>query len=118
MKAFKAMAEVIKTYIPAETQKEILDALTEDFDELTELIEQSKLTSQRYANKVDAAVEYANKRKDPNAKHFTRWNMTDSHFSGAYGTQMNMQYAVRNMVIECQRVLNNANGAKDGSNRA
>ena len=106
MKAFKAMAEVIKT-LPAETQKEILDSLTEDFDELTELIEQSKLTSQRYANKVDTAFEYANKRKDPNARHFDRWNMMDSHFNGAYETQMNMQYAVRNMIIECQRALNN-----------
>ena len=113
MKAFKAMADVIKT-LPAETQKEILGALTEDFNELNELIEQSKLNNEAARKKVTDAVEYANKRKDPNAKHFTRWNMTDSHFSGAYGTQMNMQYAVRNMVIECQRVLNNANGAKDG----
>ena len=113
MKAFKAMAEVIKT-LPAETQKEILDALTEDFDELTELIEQSKLNNEATRKKVTAAVEYANKRKDPTARHFDRWNMQDSYFSGAYETQMTMQYAVRNMVIECQRALNNGNDAKDG----
>lgn len=110
MKAFKAMADIIKT-LSAETQKEILDALTEDFDELTELIEQSRLNSQGYADKVGTAVEYANKRKDPTARHFSRWNMMDSHFNGAYETQMNMQYAIRNMVVECQQALNNA---KDG----
>ena len=74
MKAFKAMAEVIAK-LPAETQKEILDALTEDFDELTGLIEQSKLNSQSYSDKVGVAVDYANKRKDPNAKHFSRWDI-------------------------------------------
>ena len=110
MKAFKAMAEVIKT-LPAETQKEILDALTEDFDELTELIAQSNLNHEVYFKRVGDAVEYANKRKDPNAKHFDRWSMMDSHYNGAYETQMNMQYAVRNMVIECQKALKNA---KDG----
>lgn len=111
MKAFKAMAEIIKTHLPAETQKEILDALTEDFDELTGLIDQSKLNSQNYSNKVSTSVEYANNRKDPSARHFDRWNMYDSYYSGAYQTQMDMQYVIRNMVIECQRALNNA---KDG----
>ena len=110
MKAFKAMAEVIKT-LPAETQKAIITALDEDFEELTELIEQSKLNNEAARKKVTAAVEYANKRKDPTAWHFDRWNMMDSHFNGAYETQMNMQYAVRNMVVECQQALNNA---KDG----
>jgi hypothetical protein len=110
MKAFKAMAEVIAK-LPAETQKEILDALTEDFDELTGLIEQSKLNSQSYSDKVGVAVDYANKRKDPNAKHFSRWNMEDVYFSGAYSTQMDMQYAIRNMVIECQQVFE---GTGDG----
>lgn len=113
MKAFKAMAEVIKT-LSVETQKEILDALTGDFDELTELIEQSKLNNLAAVKKVSTAVDYANKRKDPNAKHFSRWNMQDSYFSGAYETQMNMQYAIRNMVIGCQEALNNSNDAKDG----
>ena len=110
MKAFKAMAEVIKT-LPAETQKEILDSLTEDFEELTEFIAQSNLNSKSYSDKVGTAVEYANKRKDPNAKHFSRWNMQDSYYSGAYKTLMDMQYAIRNMVVECQQALNNA---KDG----
>ena len=110
MKAFKAMAEVIAN-LPAETQKEIVDALIEDFDELTELIEQTKLNNLAAIKKVSAAVDYANKRKDPNAKHFSRWNMQDSYFSGAYETQMNMQYAIRNMVVDCQKALNNA---KDG----
>ena len=109
MKAFTAMAEVIRTYLPAETQKEILDALTEDFDELTELVVQSKLNSQGYSDKVGTAVDYANKRKDPTAKHFTRWNMEDSYYSGAYKTQMDMQYAIRNMVVDC---LNKLNGTK------
>ena len=113
MKAFKAMAEVIKT-LPAETQKAIITALDEDFNELTELIEQSKLNNEAARKKVTAAVEYANKRKDPTARHFDRWNMMDSHFNGAYETQMNMQYAIRNMVVECQRALNNSNDAKDG----
>ena len=113
MKAFKAMAEVIKT-LPAETQKEIITALDEDFNELNELIEQSKLNNEAARKKVTAAVEYANKRKDPTARHFDRWNMMDSHFNGAYETQMNMQYAIRNMVVECQRALNNSNDAKDG----
>ena len=113
MKAFKAMAEIIKT-LSAETQKEILDALTEDFDELTGLIVQSRLNSQGYSDKVGTAVDYANKRKDPNARHFDRWNMQDSYYSGAYQTQMDMQYAIRNMVIECQKALNNDNDAKDG----
>ena len=113
MKAFKAMAEIVKT-LPAETQKEILDALTEDFDELTELIEQSKLNNLAAVKKVSTAVDYANKRKDPNAKHFSRWNMQDSYFSGAYETQMNMQYAIRNMVVDCQQALNNGNDEKDG----
>ena len=110
MKAFKAMAEVIKT-LPAETQKEIITALVEDFEELTELIEQTRLNHAVYLKKVGDAADYANKRKDPNARHFDRWNMMDSHFNGAYETQMNMQYAIRNMVVECQQALNNA---KDG----
>ena len=98
MKAFKAMAEIVKA-LPAETQKEILDALTEDFDELTELIEQSKLNNLAAVKKVSTAVDYANKRKDPNAKHFSRWNM---------------QYAIRKMVVDCQQALNNGNDEKDG----
>lgn len=110
MKSFKAMAEVIKT-LPANTQKEILDALDEDFNDLTGLIEQSRMNSQGYSDKVGAAVEYANKRKDPLAKHFTRWNMQDSYYKGAYQTQMDMQCVIRNMVVECQQALNNA---KDG----
>ena len=110
MKAFKAMAEVIKT-LPAETQKEILDALKEDFDELTELIEQTRLNHVAYLKKVGDAAAYANKRMDPNARHFDRWNMMDSHYNGAYETQMNMQYAIRNMVVECHQALNDA---KDG----
>lgn len=110
MKAFKAMAEIIKT-LPGRTQKEIIAALDEDFKELTEFIEQSKLNNEATRKKVTAAVEYANKRKDPTARHFDRWNMMDSYFNGSYETQMNMQYAIRNMVIECQKVLNNA---KDG----
>ena len=113
MKAFKAMAEVIN-YLDTETHDKIVAALAEDFEELTELIEQSKLYNEAAHKKVTDAVEYANKRKDPTARHFNRWNMMDSHFNGAYETQMNMQYAVRNMVVECQRVLNNDNGTKDG----
>ena len=85
--------------------------LEDDFNELTELIAQSNLNSKSYSDKVGTAVEYANKRKDPTARHFSRWNMMDSHFNGAYETQMNMQYAIRNMVVECQQALNNA---KDG----
>lgn len=113
MKAFKAMAEIIKT-LPAETQKEIITALVEDFNELNELIEQARLNHAAYLKKVGDAVEYANKRKDPTARHFDRWNMMDSHFNGAYETQMTMQYAIRNMVVECQQALNNDNGTKDG----
>lgn len=104
MKAFRAMAEVIAK-LPAETQKEILDALTEDFNELTALIDQTRLNSQGYSDKVGVAVEYANKRKDPTAKHFSRWNMYDSYHSGAYQTQMDMQYGIRNMVVECRDVF-------------
>ena len=110
MKAFKAMAEVIAK-LPYETRLEILDALTEDFNELNALIEQSRLNSQGYSDKVGTAVEYANKRRDPNARHFDRWNMADSYFSAAYKTQMDMQYGIRNMVVDCQQALNNA---KDG----
>ena len=88
--------------------------MDEDFNELNELIEQSKLNNEAASKKVTAAVEYANKRKDPTARHFSRWDMQDSYFSGAYETQMNMQYAIRNMVIGCQEALNNSNDAKDG----
>lgn len=110
MKAFKAMAEVIN-YLDTETHDKIVAALAEDFNELNELIEQSKLNNEAARKKVTAAVEYANKRKDPTARHFSRWNMMDSHFNGAYETLTNMQYAIRNMVVECQQVLNNE---KDG----
>ena len=110
MKAFKAMAEVIN-YLDTETHDKIVAALAEDFDEITALIEQSKLNHEAEIKKVSAAVDYANKRTDPNAKHFSRWNMQDSYFSGAYETQMNMQYGIRNMVVDCQQALNNA---KDG----
>lgn len=109
MKAFKAMAEVIKT-LPVETQKEILNALTEDFDELTALINETRLNSQGYSDKVSTAVEYANKRKDPTARHFSRWNMTDSYYSGAYQTQMDMQYGIRNMVVDCRKVFEGKDG--------
>ena len=113
MKAFKAMADVISK-LPSETRLEILAALEEDFNELNELIEQSRLNNEAASKKVNDAVDYANKRKDPTARHFDRWNMMDSHFNGAYETQMNMQYAIRNMVVECQQALNNSDDAKDG----
>ena len=110
MKAFTAMAEVIAK-LAVETQNEILDALDEDFKELNELIEQSRLNAEWYSDKVSTAIDYANKRKDPTARHFRRWNMEDSYYSGAYKTLMDMQYAILDMVVDCQQALNNA---KDG----
>lgn len=108
MKAFNAMAEVI-TKIPVETQNEILAALEEDFNNLTALIEESDLNHKSALGRVSVAVENANKRNDPNGKHFTRWNMEDSAFSGAYQRQRDMQYAIRNMIVECRDTIKESN---------
>ena len=101
MKAFNAMAKAIAT-LPPETRLEILDALEEDLELIKKLAEQSNLNYLAYDEKVAGAVTASGKRKNPNGKNFTRWDMHSAHLQGAYQSQRDMQYGIQNIIVEAK----------------
>ena len=104
LKAFNAMAKAIAT-LPPETRLEILDALQEDLEFIKELAEQSNLNYQTYDEKVAGAVTASNRRKNPDGKNFTRWDMQDAHMQGAYQSQRDIQYGIQNIIVEAKLTL-------------